>query len=129
MSFKPEDLSPLAGIAIPTMLQVILDEADDHVEAFDALKATQRHVELITYGTAAAAGITIIQAVSNSDYILLTAEFGILTAALYLCRVQIEAVKWWMLDTAKAFHDAAAQIIKEYYGVDPDGQTGDTATD
>ena len=121
LSFKPEELHPLAGMAIPTMVGVMLEETDDAIELFGVLERTHRIVEGTAIATAVIGGVLgvlTILAGAPLPMTVVTLEFGILTLALTICQMHISGTKWWVFDRAKAYHEAATKIVEEFYSVE-----------
>ena len=118
MSFKPENLHPLAGLAIPTMIEVMLDKTTDEMELFKMFETTLRILEVVGVTAAAATGALAVWSVWHPTVpiLTLTLECGILTLALTICQMHISATKWWVFDRAKAYHETINKIIEEFYG-------------
>ncbi|TSA55977.1 hypothetical protein D4R42_04475 [bacterium] len=122
MSFKPENLHPLAGIAIPTLIGVMVDKTTDGIDLFEMFETTLQILEVVGTTTAAVTGALAVWSIWHPTVpiSLLTLECGILTLALTVCYMHISATKWWVFERAKAYHEAVAKIIEEFYGIDMD---------
>lgn len=115
-SFKPENLHPLAGLAIPTMLAVMSKKVDEKLKLFYLFQATERRVRGIQAGISFCLGAVCVSPGAILPRVTVLAELAILIVALYITSSTIIGLKWCMYDEAKAFHEASSKIFEEFYG-------------
>ncbi len=119
MSFKPENLHPLAGIAIPTMIREMMKQTNEQLELFTLFEVTSIRLKWLSIAISGSSGVTIGLALSRgfvfADATLLFTLF-VLAVWVNLCRRVIDNLKWTAYDKGKAFHEATTQIITEFYG-------------
>ncbi len=123
MSFKPEDLHPLAGIAVPTLIKVMTEQIDDKFELFAMFERSKSIINTASIVTALIGVASMITTSRINVWV-----FMILTIVLHRCYDVLKCLQWTAFDEAVAFQDAAEKIVKDFYGVDISGETRDTET-
>jgi hypothetical protein len=118
MSFKPENLHPLAGLAIPTMIEVLLDKTKEQIEIFMLFGKTHNHLITLSMITGGMTGASLARAVfdPSTPKVAVFLVLIVLSLSVWLCDYRIVNLKWRAFDRGKAYHETLDRVGREYYG-------------
>ncbi len=120
MSFRPEELHPLAGLAVPTLLKVLGEYVDKRIALFELFQTTQKHLKyLINVPLGFFMGVAVVNFIEKQTVPWATVVFVLSTLIIniWVCETVIVGLKWRMFEEGKAFHETGGKILEEYYGI------------